>query len=116
MPILGPYDKPAQTNWEDDKAKEIKEAKRICVVVSELLKDQLLSYLTIWDYLEHDLHAIVHRRDPREELYHWISVVACICEASCSEVKQSHAQISYQNGHVLIIRHCTHSESKKAPR
>ena len=116
MPIPCPKYNPAQQDGEDYKAKEVKKAESNCIVVAQLLENQILSYLARRHNLEHNLHAIVHRRDPREELDHWIGVISCVCKAPCSKVKEGDAQISNQNCHILIVSHRTDWEAKKAAR
>ena len=116
MPILCPKYNPAQQDGEDYKGKEVKKAKCNCIVVAQLLKNQILSYLASRHNLEHNLHAIVHRRNPREELDHWIGVITCVCKAPCSKVKQSDAQISYQNCNILIVSHRSDCDAEKAAR
>ena len=116
VPIPSPKYNPTQQDGEDYKAKKVKKAESNCIVVAQLLKNQILSYLACRHNLEHNLHAIVHRGDPREELDHWIGVISCVCKAPCSKIKESDAQISNQNCHILIVSHRADCDAKKAAR
>ena len=116
VPIPVPEDKPSEANWEDDKAEKIKEAESQRIGVPQLLQEFLLPYSTTRDTFEHDTNAIVHRWYPREELDEWVCASTSINETPGAEVKECHRQVSYQNGHVLVVSHCTNRETKEAAR
>ena len=63
--------------------------------------------------LENNLHAVVHRRDPCEELDYWVHAITCIGQTSGTKVEQSDGEVADQNCDVLITCHSACGEPEK---
>ena len=116
MSIPEPEDWPTKDDWEGDKTDKIEEAECQWLGVPQLFQDQILPCSALWNTFEHDLRSVVHGWDPWKELDDWVSIGTSVRKTPCTEIEEHSAQVSDQNGHVLVVRNRTNCETEETTR
>ena len=94
MSVLEPQDEPADTDHEQNEEDEVAEGKTSAIRVAELFEHLFTPHSSLRHLLEDNLHGIVHRRYPGQELDNWVGATACVGQTTSSEVEERDGKVT----------------------